>query len=115
MSGFEVGATMFFPAAAVVSDFGYAADHPVVEAYEHLMPMPYDRPTWDLTAVLYAVRPDGRYFDLSAPGTVRVSDAGLTDLVPQRGGRARFLLVDDVQRARALEAMVELASQPPTR
>ena len=111
-SGYEVGATIFFPAYAL-RHFGYAEDHPVVDAYEHLLPMPYDRPTWDLTSVLYAVRPDERYFDLSVPGTIRVDDRGLTDLVPRRDGRHRYLIADDVQRARALEAMIYLASQPP--
>lgn len=113
-SGFEVGATIFFPAYAL-QHFGYAEDHPVVEAYEHYLPMPYDRPTWDLTSVLYAVRPDDGYFGLSVPGTIRVDDRGLTDLVPHRDGRHRFLTVSDEQRARVREAMLLLASQPPTR
>lgn len=113
-SGYELGATIFFPAYAL-QHFDYMADHPVVEGYEHYLPMPYDRPTWDLTSVLYAVRPDERYFDLSVPGTVRVNDDGTTDFVPDRDGRHRYLLADDVQRARALEAMVYLASQPPDR
>ena len=29
--------------------------------------MPYDRPTWDLTSVLYAVRPEGGYFGVCRP------------------------------------------------
>jgi hypothetical protein len=36
--------------------------HPLREAYELYQKMPYDRETWDLTAVLYAVRPDSGYF-----------------------------------------------------
>ena len=37
----------------------------VVDAYRNYMKMPYDRQTWDLTAVLYGMRPDGGYFSLS--------------------------------------------------
>ena len=52
-SGFEVGEAMKFPAARIEKDFAWAADHPVVDAYRAYMKMPYDRQTWDLTAVLY--------------------------------------------------------------
>lgn len=113
-SGYELGAAIFFPAYAL-QHFGYVEDHPVVDAYENLLPMPYDRPTWDLTSVLYAARPDEGYFGLSVPGTIRVDERGLTDLVPHRDGRHRFLVANEVQRARALEAMIALASQPPSR
>ena len=109
-SGFEVGASMFFPAHAAAR---LAA--PVAEAYRLYLPMPYDRPTWDLTSVLYAVRPDDSYFGLSVPGTVRVGASGLTDLVPGHGGRHRFLTVSAEQRGRALEAMVSLATEPARR
>ena len=68
VSGFEVGAALKFPAQRIEHDFAYVQDHPVAEAYRSYMKMPYDRPTWDLTAVLYAVRPDENYFSLSLPG-----------------------------------------------
>ena len=48
---------MKFPAARIEKDFAWAPDHPVVDAYRAYMKMPYDRQTWDLTAVLYAVGP----------------------------------------------------------
>src|SRR6267143_144660 len=51
-------------------DFAYVQDHPVADAYRSYMKMPYDRPTWDLTAVLYAVRPDYGYFSLSDRNTI---------------------------------------------
>ncbi|HET6568313.1 MAG TPA: nucleoside hydrolase [Rhodothermales bacterium] len=114
-SGFEVGATILYPVRSILWHYGYVPDHPIVDAYKNLLPMPYDRPTWDLTAVLYAVRPDGGYFDLSEPGTIGVRDDGCTYLVPARDGQRRYLKVDDIQRARILEAEMELASQPPDR
>ena len=58
VSGFEIGNALPFPAERIEHDFAYVPDHPVAEAYRSYMKMPYDRPTWDLTAVLYAVRPD---------------------------------------------------------
>src|SRR5262249_56176840 len=66
-SGFEVGQSMLYPSISIERDFGYVADHPIAEAYRNYRKMPYDRPTWDLTSVLYAIRPDRGYFDTSPP------------------------------------------------
>ena len=114
-SGFEIGLSMLFPAARIAHDFAYVPDHPVAEAYTSYMPMPYDRPTWDLTAALFAVRPDGGYFSLSPPGVITSDPAGRTHFEPKPGGRHRYLLVNEGQRARTLECMILLASQPPGR
>jgi inosine-uridine nucleoside N-ribohydrolase len=113
LSGFEIGRSMLFPAAAIEHDFAYVADHPVAEAYRSYMKMPYDRPTWDLTAALYAVRPESGYFNLSPPGEVEVDASGRTSFHEQAGGRRRYLTIDASQRSRTLEAMELLASQPP--
>ncbi|MCL5096453.1 MAG: nucleoside hydrolase, partial [Candidatus Omnitrophica bacterium] len=66
-SGFEIGIAVPFPAASIEHDFGYVTHHPVQEAYCLYNPPPHERPTWDLTAALYAVLPDRGYFGLSAP------------------------------------------------
>ena len=113
LSGFEIGHSMLFPASVIEHDFTYVKDHPIAEAYRSYMKMPYDRPTWDLTAALYAVRPDRRYFDLSAAGEVTVDSQGRTEFRPEPSGRRRYLTMDDRQRALVLEAMELLASQPP--
>jgi hypothetical protein len=76
------------------------------------MKMPYDRPTWDLTSVLYAVRPEGKYFNLSAPGKVTVDEKGVTHWAEAAEGRQRYLILDPSQKARTLEALILLASQP---
>ena len=62
ISGYEVGASIRFPASSIANDFVWVPDHPVADAYRNYMKMPYDRPTWDLTAALYAVRPERGYF-----------------------------------------------------
>lgn len=114
-SGFEIGIAIQFPAVAVERDFRYVTHHPLREAYELYGEMPYDRPAWDLTSVLYAVRPDRGYFGLSEPGTIQVDEEGVTRFVPSPGGKHRHLTVDDHQVTRAREALVQLASQPPDR
>jgi inosine-uridine nucleoside N-ribohydrolase len=113
-SGFEIGEALLFPAAAIEHDFAYVPDHPVAEAYRNYKRMPYDRPTWDLTAALYAVRPDANYFLLSSPGRITSDDAGRTQFQPDPAGTHRYLILDAAQRARTLEALVLLASQPPS-
>ena len=115
VSGFEIGEAILYPARSIEEDYRYAANHPIADAYRAYKQMPYDRPTWDLTAALYAVRPDRDYFSLSEPGTVRVAKDGRTRLEPAPGGRHRYLTVSEVQKARTLEALIQLASQPPQR
>ena len=115
VSGYEIGASILFPAASIQNDFAYVPDHPVAEAYRNYMKMPYDRPAWDLTAALSAVRPDRGYFTLSPPGAIAVDARGITHFTPDANGRRRYLTVNDAQRTRVLEAMTLLASQPPWR
>jgi purine nucleosidase len=112
-SGFEVGMALEYPAESIERDFAYVAHHPLAEAYWLYEPPPHNRPTWDLTSVLYAVRPDRGYFDVSPPGRVTVDDGGITKFEPDAQGRHRYLIVTPDQRGRTLEALVQLASQPP--
>ncbi len=112
-SGFEIGIALPYPAESIVKDYGYVADHPLAEAYRRYDPPPHNRPTWDLTSVLYAVHPDRGYFDLSPPGRVIVEKDGFTRFEPVADGRHKFLKLSEVQRARVLEALVQLSSQPP--
>jgi hypothetical protein len=112
-SGFEIGNSMLFPAAAIERDFAYVKDHPVAEAYRNYKRMPYDRQTWDLTAALYAIRPEHGYFGLSARGTITADGQGRTAFRADPAGRHQYLVMDEKQRTRTLEAMELLASQPP--
>jgi inosine-uridine nucleoside N-ribohydrolase len=110
ISGFEVGAVILYPAASIENDF--PKGNPVAEAYRLYAKMPYDRPSWDLTTVLYDLRPDRGYFDVSPPGDVLVSANGSTTFQPSAQGKRHFLSVDPIQVARVREACVWLASQP---
>lgn len=112
-SGWEIGAAIEYPAVSIEQDYRYVKEHPIAEAYRAYKGMPYDRPTWDLTAVLYGIRPNRGYFSLSDRGVVKVEADGKTSLQPDANGRHRYLTVNDVQRAKALEALIQLSSQPP--
>jgi inosine-uridine nucleoside N-ribohydrolase len=111
-SGFEIGNALLFPAKAIEHDFAWTTDHPVADAYRNYKPMPYDRPTWDLTAALYAVRPDAGYFTLSPPGRITSDAQGRTQFHPDPTGLHHYLVLPDSQRARIVQLMVDLASQP---
>lgn len=114
-SGYEIGDTIRYPAVSIARDFSYVKNHPVAEAYRNYMKMPYDRQTWDLTAVLYAVRPDRGYFGLSENGTISTDAEGQTAHTANPAARQQYLTVTDAQRTRVLEALIQLASQPPDR
>jgi inosine-uridine nucleoside N-ribohydrolase len=110
ISGYEVGAAILFPAASIENDFPQG--NPVAEAYRLYAKMPYDRPSWDLTTVLYDLRPNRGYFDVSPPGDVLVSENGSTSFQPGAQGKRYFLRVNPIQVARVREACVWLATQP---
>jgi inosine-uridine nucleoside N-ribohydrolase len=110
ISGYEVGAAILYPAASIENDF--PPGNPVAEAYRSYAKMPYDRPSWDLTTVLYDLRPDRGYFDVSPPGDVLVSANGSTTFQPGVQGKRYFLRVNPIQVARIREACVWLATQP---
>lgn len=112
-SGFEIGLSLPYPHQSILRDYAYVDHHPLAEAYIVYIPPPHDRPTWDLTSVLYAIRPDDQYFELSPAGRVEVADDGMTTFSPD-GQRDRYLILRDDQKTRAIEAMVLLSSQPPT-
>lgn len=112
-SGFEVGISVPYPSESILRDYGYVEHHPLAEAYHLYNPPPHDRPTWDLTSVLYAVHPDRNYFELSAPGTVTIEDDGFTRFRPDTNGRHQFLIATPRQIPRITEALVQLSSQPP--
>jgi inosine-uridine nucleoside N-ribohydrolase len=113
-SGYEIGRDLLYPAASIEHDFAYARPHPIAESYRAYHQMPFDRPTWDLTAALEAVRPEHGYFGRSEPGTVLVESNGTTRFTAGHGDR-RYLRLDPSRRAEILEVLALLASQPPAR
>ena len=112
-SGFEIGLAATYPAISIERDYAYVEHHPLAEAYILYNPPPHNRPTWDLTSVLYAVYPDRGFFDVSAFGNVVVDDSGKTVHEPSENGRHRYLIMSPEQRIRVVEALVQLSSEPP--
>jgi hypothetical protein len=112
-SGFEIGIALPYPAVSIERDYGYVKHHPLAEAYIRYIPPPHNRPTWDLTSVLYAIQLDRGYFDVSPPGTITVEPDGFTRFEPNAQGKHRYLILRPEQKPRVLEALVQLSSQPP--
>jgi purine nucleosidase len=125
-SGFEIGLALPYPRRSVADDFRVPTPHIVREAYLLHSGPDHDRPCWDQSSVLQAVLPDRGFFGLSPAGRVVVAADGATEFVPARSPpagapppgsrvsrRDRFLTMSPAQQARALEAIVQLTSQPP--
>ena len=116
-SGYEIGVAAAFPHVAIEQDFESVKHHPLKEAYCLYNPPPHDRPTWDPTALLYAVFPDRGYFSLSPSGTVTVEDNGATWFRPSRDGkgRDRYLVMSAEQASRVREVILQLCVTPPAK
>ena len=111
-SPFELGAQIKYPASSIENDFGWAGPHPAVEAYKAYMQMPYDRETWDLTAVLAAVEGGPEYFTVSPQGTITVTDSGATVFEEGDGNRA-YLSVTPEQAENIKARIVSLITSEP--
>ena len=123
VSGSEIGARLLFPQEAIDRYFSYVGRHPIAETFRYAASfyrtfarkpgLSHDHATCDLTSVLYAARPHAGYFTVSGTGTVAVQEGGRSEFVRDQRGTHRILELSDAQKARALEAMIMLVSQPP--
>lgn len=114
VSGWEVGRAIQNRASSIINDYNYVKYHPVKIGYEYWRQMPYDRSTYDLTSVLYAVRPARGYFGLSKPGKLTVNEQGKLVHSTDPKGNHRFLTVTPEQVVRTQEVLELLSSQPAT-
>lgn len=112
-SGYEIGISLPYPHESIENDYRYVSHHPVSEAYYLYTPPPHDRPTWDLTSVLFAVRPDAGDFQVSEPGKVAVNEEGYTSFTPQPDGRDRYLILPPDGKKRVIDTLIELSKQAP--
>jgi inosine-uridine nucleoside N-ribohydrolase len=110
---FDVGESIRYP----VPTFGpgpiTSADHILLAADVATFGKPDGFMTWDLTAVLHAVRPAGGYFRLSGPGTIQVDENDVTTLRSDPHGRHRYAILDPENRDRVRDALVDLAGRWP--
>ena len=74
--------------------------------------MPYDRQTWDLTAVLEAVEP-GQWFGTSEQGTIRIAEDGRSSFEPSENGRQNYLTIPQERVAATLGALVARTTRKP--
>ena len=110
VSPFELGWEICYPAASIEANLGYDTPNPVAEAYKVYLPMPYNRPTWDLTSVLYAVE-GSKYFTGHATGTVTIDSAGFSTFTPSADGHHTLLSVAPDARQPILDRLVELTTK----
>ena len=116
MAGSELSEAVPFPGATVETGFAWAPNHPIVDAYRSFKTMPYDAPSRTLAALLHAVSPEQRFFDLSEPGTISVTDDGRTRFTPSPSGPHRYLIAKPDQRERVQQTYAQLVSaEPPPR
>jgi hypothetical protein len=65
VAGEDLGQSLRFPGECIEKDFGWATNHPLVDAYRAAKMMPYDAPATAMAAVLYAAHPENNFFKLS--------------------------------------------------
>jgi len=105
-SGWETGNKLLYPHQSILHDFADSDKHPMCVSYKIYDKMPYDRQTWDLTSVLYAIEPDQNHFQLSQTGRVTIGETGKSVFVADPAGKHRFLTVTDDQAEKTLNALV---------
>lgn len=106
-SGWELGNKLLYPHQSILNDFKDGYKHPLCVSYKVYDKMPYDRQTWDLTSVLYALAPDQNYFDLSPKGTIAIDSKGKSVFTPSENGKHRYLKIKDTEVKRTLNALVD--------
>jgi len=111
-SPWELGEQIKFPGEAIENDFSWATHHPVIEAYKSYQKMPYDRQTWDLTSVLYAVE-GSKWFSLSPMGTISVNVKGGIKFHDNINGNRQYLIVNKSQADAVKKHFVQLITRPP--
>ncbi len=109
-SGFEIGQAIPFPYETYATGFAHAATNPVVAAAKSYFQKPEDRPAWDPTAVLYAARPRGGYFQLSERGNVTLGAGQRTLFIADPKGRCQYLILDPAKKEQVQRALVDLVT-----
>ena len=111
-SPFELGLQIRYPASSIENDFGWTEHHPIVDAYKAYLPKMEDRPTWDLTAALYAVDPQ-QFFNISPAGRIDVTDEGCTHFTEDANGRHYYIYVTPQQATAIKRYFVETITRKP--
>ena len=108
-----LGKSTLYPYQTVENGFKYTENHPLVVAFNYYAQMPYNRPLWDPTAVLFAVEGHKGYASLSKSGYVTVDQASITDFTEDKSSNRYYYKVNDKQRAAIVRRIVELTERTP--
>ena len=109
ISPFELGLQVRYPARSIEEDFTWTRHHPIVDSYKVYLKKIEDRPTWDLTAVLYAVDPQ-QFFNISPAGRITVTDEGYTHFTQDAAGRHFYLFITPEQAKAILSYFVTMVT-----
>ena len=110
---YMLGRTILYPWQAVYEGFKYCENHPLVVAFEYYQKMPYNRPLWDPTAVLFAAEPKGGYASISKPGMVQVDFKSQTFFIEDKESNRHYYIVNDKQRAKIIRRVEEITLRTP--
>lgn len=105
-TGWEVGKRLLYPHKCILKDFGNPETHPLSVAYCFYSQMPYDRPMWDVTAVLEAIEP-GKWFDRSSKGTIQIAKDGRSSFKVSEQGIQDYLIIPPKKTAIILQAIID--------
>lgn len=112
-SDFALGKSTLYPYQTVYEGFDYCQNHPLVVSFHYYAQMPYNRPLWDPTAVLFAVEGHKGYASLSQKGYVTVDQKDITDFTVDKQSNRRYYIVNDRQRAAIVRRIVEVTKMRP--
>ena len=112
-SDYKLGHDVLYPFTALYDCFGFMEHHPAIVAFEYYGTMPYNRPSWDPTAVLYAVELSGKYASLSKRGYVTVNQKGVTIFTEDNKSKHRYFTTTDAQRMATLRRIIEITKRRP--
>lgn len=108
ISPFELGQDILYPKKCIQEDLNQ--NHPIVHAYYNYLPKLEDRPTWDLTAVLYAVEPNS-LFNVSQPGIITITPKGYSHFRATPEGKHFYLTASPKQKAGILQAFLSMVQK----
>jgi inosine-uridine nucleoside N-ribohydrolase len=104
--GFEAGKDVQYPAVSIMNDFGDPLKNPLCIAYYNFLKMPYDRPSWDLLAVLKAVEPSCEILHNSPAGYISVNNDGVTLFKQDADGKHKYVIMQTDNRRKAVDILV---------
>ena len=112
-SDYELGYSVHYPWQCIYKGFNYCENHPLVKAFEYYQQMPYNRPLWDPTAVLFAAEPKGGYASVSKAGMVQVDHKSRTFFIEDKASTRHYYIVNDKQRAKIIHRIEEITLRDP--